>query len=83
MGDMSRSEEADMYREQASQCVWLAQKSENSEVKLGLLSMARVWLSLADQHHKNSQTPTLVYETPEPRQQVAQQQQPQPKTKKD
>jgi hypothetical protein len=80
MGNMLRSEQADMYRLQAAQCVRLAQKSEDREVKIGLLTMARVWLSLADQHDKNSQTPTLVYETPEPRQQVAQQQQqPRPK----
>jgi hypothetical protein len=79
MGNMLRSEQADMYRLQAAQCVRLAQKSEDREVKIGLLTMARAWLSLADQHDKNSQNLTLVYETPEPRQQVAQQQQPQPK----
>ena len=41
--------------------------------------MARAWLALVTQSKKNSQAATLVYETPEPRQQVAQQQQqPQP-----
>jgi hypothetical protein len=40
--------------------------------------MARSWLELAEIAEKNSQS-TLVYETPEPGQQVAQQQQqPQP-----
>jgi hypothetical protein len=78
---MSRDGQAEVYRVQATQCIQLAQKTENPEVKLGLLDMARAWLDLANQNDKNSQT-TLVYETPEPRQQVAQQQQ-QPQPKKD
>jgi hypothetical protein len=42
--------------------------------------MARAWLALVTQGEKNADAPTLVYVTPEPRQQVAQQQQqPQPK----
>jgi hypothetical protein len=41
--------------------------------------MARAWLALVTQGEKNSEAPTLVYMTPEPRQHVAQQQQqPQP-----
>jgi hypothetical protein len=67
------------YRAQAATCVQLAQKSDDPEIKLGLLDMARAWLALATQGDKNRQT-TLVYETPEPLQEVAQQQQqPQPK----
>jgi hypothetical protein len=69
------------YRAQAATCVQLAQKTDDPEIKLGLLDMARAWLALATQSAKNRQT-TLVYETPEPPQQVAQQQQqPQPKKK--
>jgi hypothetical protein len=33
--------------------------------------MARAWLALVAQGEKNNDAPTLVYETPEPRQQVA------------
>jgi hypothetical protein len=48
--------------------------------KSSLLDMARAWLALVAQGEKNNDAPTLVYQTPEPRQQVAQQQQqPQPK----
>jgi len=54
-------------------------KTDDSEAKLALLDMARAWRVLANQNDKNSQS-TLVYETPEPCQHVAQQQQqPQPK----
>jgi hypothetical protein len=61
-------------------CVKLAQQIEDAASKLSLLGMARAWLALATQGDKNSEAPTLVYQTPEPRQQVAQQQQqPQPK----
>ena len=67
-----------MYRVQAAKCIQLAQKASDGESKLALLDMARAWIALADQNDKNSQT-SLVYETPEPRQHVAQQQQqPQP-----
>jgi len=44
--------------------------------------MARAWLALATQGDKNYKAQTFVYQTPEPRQQVAQQQhQTQPKKK--
>jgi hypothetical protein len=69
------------YRAHATECVRLAQKSNDPESKSSLLDMARAWLALITQSEKNSETATLVYETPEPRQQVAQQQQqPQPDT---
>lgn len=68
----------EVYRIHAGVCLWLARKTTDRETKLILLDMARAWLALADQHEKNSHT-TLVYETPEPRRAVAQQQQqPQP-----
>jgi hypothetical protein len=76
---MLRDGQADVYRVHAAQCVLLAQKADDPESKLALLDMARSWQALANQNDKNSQT-SLVYETPEPRRQVAQQQQqPQPK----
>ena len=76
---MSRDGKADVYRVHAARCIQLAQKTDDSEAKLALLDMARAWRVLANQNDKNSQS-TLVYETPEPRQHVAQQRrQPQPK----
>jgi hypothetical protein len=76
---MLRDGQADVYRVHAAQCVLLAQKTDDPESKLALLDIARSWQALANQNDKNSRT-ALVYETPEPRRQVAQQQQqPQPK----
>jgi hypothetical protein len=68
------------YRAHATECVRLAQKTSDPQSKSSLLDMARAWLALVTQSEKNNDAPTLVYQTPEPRQQVAQQQQqPQPK----
>jgi hypothetical protein len=68
------------YRAHAATCVQLAQQIGDQQSKLSLLGMARAWLALATQGDKNNEAATLVYETPQPRQQVAQQQQqPQPK----
>jgi hypothetical protein len=68
------------YRAHAAECVLLAQQTSDSQGKSSLLAMARAWLALVTQGEKNSEAPTLVYQTPEPRQRVTQQQQqPQPK----
>jgi hypothetical protein len=68
------------YRAHAAECVRLAQQTTDPQSKGSLLDMARAWLALVTQGEKNNDAPTLVYQTPEPRQQVAQQQQqPQPK----
>jgi hypothetical protein len=73
------SEKAALYRLHAAKCIDLARRSTDPESRLALFDMARSWRILADQADKNSETATLVYETPEPRQHVAQQQQqPQP-----
>jgi len=73
------SEQAALYRLHAGKCIDLAQRSTDSESRLALLEMARSWRILADQADKNGEMAPLVYETPEPRQHVAQQQQqPQP-----
>jgi len=70
------------YRAHAAECVRLAQQTADPQSKSALLAMARAWLSLLTQGEKNNDAPTLVYQTPEPPQQVAQQQQqPQPKRK--
>jgi hypothetical protein len=65
------------YRVHAATCIQLAQQTDDPQSKIALLDMARAWLNLFARAEKSSQT-ALVYETPEPRQQVAQQQQ-QPK----
>jgi hypothetical protein len=68
------------YRAHATECVRLAQKTSDPQSKASLLDMARAWLALVTQGEKNRDAPTLVYQTPERPQQVAQQkQQPQPK----
>jgi hypothetical protein len=67
------------YRAHAAECVRLAQQTNDPQSKSSLLDMARAWLALITQSEKNSGAATLVYETPQPPQQVAQQQQqPQP-----
>jgi hypothetical protein len=68
------------YRAHAAECVRLAQQISDPQSKSSLLDMARAWLALVAQNEKNSTAATLVYETPEPREQVAQQQQ-QPQAK--
>jgi hypothetical protein len=71
---MSVCEHAALYRLHAAKCIDLARNSTDSETRLTLFDMARSWRMLADQAEKNSET-VMVYETPEPRQHVAQQQQ--------
>jgi hypothetical protein len=79
---MLRDGQVEAYRVSAAQCIQLAQKTDDAQSKLTLLDMARAWLALVTQNDKNCQT-TLVYETPETRQQPAQQQQqPQPDSDK-
>jgi hypothetical protein len=53
------------YRLHSAQCTEIAQRSQDPEIKLALLTMAQAWLMLADQAIKNSET-VLVYETPTP-----------------
>jgi hypothetical protein len=82
---MSASEQAALYRRHAIKCIELARRSADSETRLALFDMARSWRALASHADKNSEIATLVYETPEPRQHVAQQQQqqqPQPESDK-
>jgi hypothetical protein len=56
------------YRAHAAECVRLAQQIADPQSKGSLLDMARAWLALVAQGEKNNDAPTLVYETPEPRQ---------------
>jgi len=75
---MSATEPAALYRLHAAQCVDLAQRFSDSESKLALLHLAQSWVSMAEQAEKNAGI-TVVYETPQPsRQPAQQQQQPQP-----
>jgi hypothetical protein len=74
------SDASEFYRLYAVQCVELARQLTDSASKATLLTMAQQWIVLADQADRNSKASTIVYETPEPRQPDAQQQQqPQPK----
>jgi hypothetical protein len=73
---------SEFYRLYAGRCVEIARRVTDSDSKATLLSMAQLWLGLADQADKNTQAPMIIYETPEPRQPVTQQQQ-QPQPKKD
>ena len=77
---MTSNRQARLYRDYAAVCTQLAQRAKDRNSKLTLLDTASAWLTLAARHDENSQT-TLVYETPEPRQRVAQQQQQAPQGK--
>ena len=65
---------AQEYRDNAFKCFSVAEAINAQAIKAQLLAMAHAWHNLADQAERNSQT-DLVYETPEPQQPVAQQQQ--------
>jgi hypothetical protein len=54
---------ADIYRLNAEPCLQLARSFSDRECRLIMLGMANAWLTLAEQHLKNSGT-VLVYETP-------------------
>ena len=58
------------YRAHAAECVRLAQLTNDPQSKSSLLDMARAWLALVTQGEKNNDAPTLVYQTPEPRQRI-------------
>lgn len=62
------------YRRQAAECLRIAETLPGSQDRGLLIVMAHAWLQLARQAEKNSET-VLVYQTPEPRQQITQQQQ--------
>jgi hypothetical protein len=62
------------YRERAEECMRVARAFANPVHKAALLEMARAWMRLCDQAEKNSHA-DLSYETPPPRQSVAQQHQ--------
>jgi hypothetical protein len=53
------------YRLNAEKCLALAQTFNDRERRLVMLGMANAWLTLAEQHLRNSET-VLVYETPTP-----------------
>jgi hypothetical protein len=63
---MARDGRLERYRLNAEKCLELAQTFNDQERKRIMLGMANAWLTLAEQHLKNSET-VLVYETPTPR----------------
>ena len=66
------------YRRYAAELLRIAEGVGDAQHRVALIAMAQSWLQLAVQAEKNSET-ILVYETPQPRRHVVQQQQqPQP-----
>ncbi len=55
----------DRYRQNAIDCLRLANETRDPGAKAVLLDMAQSWVRLADQAQKNLRT-DLVYETPPP-----------------
>jgi hypothetical protein len=77
---MAENVGAAFYLDYAAHCVEISRQVSDPVSRGTLLTMAQAWLALAEQADKNSDAPTLVYETPESREQpMQQQQQPQPK----
>jgi hypothetical protein len=60
---MTVSELVAAYRLHSAQCVKIAHRSADPEIKLALLNMAQSWIALAQQAAKNSEA-VLIYETP-------------------
>jgi hypothetical protein len=78
LGFMSSSDQAATYRLNSAHCIDRSRHVNNPDKKAQLLAAAQAWRVLAEQVEKNCEI-TSAYETPETRQQVAQQQQqPQP-----
>jgi hypothetical protein len=77
---MSSSDQAALYRLNSAHCIDRSRHVKNPGKKAQLLGAAQAWRVLAEQVEKTCET--SVYETPEPRQQVAQQQQ-QPQLKEE
>jgi hypothetical protein len=71
---MSPADLAARYRQRAGKCFTISQKMEDAGERLELIDMAQAWLALAEQAERNGHLFT-VYETPQPRPQVSQQQQ--------
>ena len=57
---------SDFYRMYAVRCVEIARQVVDSDSRVSLLSMAQLWLALADQGDKNAHAPTIIYETANP-----------------
>jgi hypothetical protein len=68
---MAASELVAAYRLHSARCTEIAQRSQDPEIKLALLTLAQSWLALAEQAIKNSET-VLVYETSGPGPHIAQ-----------
>ena len=60
---MAPDGQLERYRRNAEKCLELAQVFNDQERKQIMLAMASAWMTLAEQHVKNSEN-TLEYETP-------------------
>jgi hypothetical protein len=70
VGAMSKAD----YRDNAKECLRVANAVTNPSTRASLLQMAQAWLKLYDQALRNSET-DITYETPPPRLSIPQQQQ--------
>jgi hypothetical protein len=60
---MTEDGRVERYRRNAEKCLELAQVFNDQERKQIMLAMANAWLTLAEQHLKNSET-ALLYKAP-------------------
>jgi hypothetical protein len=61
----------DFYRLYAARCIEIARQVTDSSSKATLIAMAQMWLGLAEQAEKNAHIPTILYETPGPKEEVS------------
>jgi hypothetical protein len=59
---MEGDERLERYRRNAEKCLELAQTFNDQDRKRIMVGMANAWLTLAEQHLRNSES-TLLYET--------------------
>jgi hypothetical protein len=56
---MAGEDREETYKANAAECLEIARKTDDREGKIALLDIARAWLALADQHHKNGLTASV------------------------
>ena len=56
---MPGDDREEVYKAHAAGCMEIARETDDREGKIALLNIARAWLALADQRHKNSHTTLL------------------------
>jgi hypothetical protein len=56
---MAGEDREETYKANAAECLEIARKTDDREGKIALPDIARAWLALADQHHKNGLTASI------------------------